>query len=278
MIPRPAVQGVPPVRVREVRYAPPHPYQSERSQRRTSGCHDGLPQSTMFRLDALSSRTSAGSRGPDTAIWEASGKAGLSELGNCSGLLPPLLNSPPTSAESAMRLGMRGLAQLHARALHNIPEAAGGNLSAQCWTPTGRGEGSCRRSQSRPRNTRCSGRCPPLALNILQQHRMDYYRQQVRAVIGRIGCAASRGNRWRGSQSRRPDVTLLVGSQPTSGDPVPRKHEHGRSLLLVFVWPVVVSLGCSPRKPRLARCRHDELSISYEPDLLFVSVCFEIAC
>jgi hypothetical protein len=107
----------------------------------------------------------------ETAIWEASGKAGLSELGNCSGLLPPLLNRPPTSAESATRLGMRGLAQLDARALHNIPEAAGGNLSAQCWTPTGRGEGSCRRSQSRPRNTRCSGRCPPLCVEYLQQHR-----------------------------------------------------------------------------------------------------------
>jgi hypothetical protein len=34
---------------------------------------------------------------------------------------------------------------------------------------------------------------------------------------------------------------------------------------------VVVSLGCSPRKQWSARCRHDEVGLSYEPDLLFVS-------
>jgi hypothetical protein len=35
-------------------------------------------------------------------------------------------------------------------------------------------------------------------------------------------------------------------------------------------------VGCSRSKPRLARCGHDEIGSSYEPDLLFVPACFEI--
>jgi hypothetical protein len=81
----------------------------------------------------------------------------------------------------------------------------------------------------------------------------------------------------RGSQSRRPDVTLLSPRQVILFQGNTSTVE--ASYLFLYV-PVVVSLGCSPRKQRLARWRHDEVGLSYEPHLLFVSVsvCFEFGC